>query len=103
MALQVTSRRREIGIRMALGANRANVVGLVLRQSLLVVAIGIVAGVPLALAASSGLRALLYGVTPFAPAPFLTAALVLVGAGIVAALLPSHASLVDPLTAIRSE
>jgi len=60
--------------------------------------------VPLALAASSGLRSLLYGVDPFSPTPFVIATLVLVGAGLVAALLPSrNASRVDPLVAIRAE
>jgi hypothetical protein len=55
-------------------------------------------GVPFALVASSGLQALLYGVKPFAPEPFAIAVLVLVGAGIVATLLPSrNASRVDPL------
>jgi predicted permease len=104
MAFHVTSRSREIGIRMALGANRPRVVGLVVRQSLLVVAAGVAIGVPLALGAASMLRAFLYGVEPFAPAPFAVAALVLVAAGLIAALLPSRtASRVDPLTAIRSE
>jgi len=104
LAFQVTTRTREIGIRMALGADRTDVVRLIVRQSLVVVTIGIAIGVPLALAASSGLRALLYGVHPFAPTPFVIATLVLVGAGVVAALLPSrNASRVDPLVAIRTE
>ena len=67
MAFQVTSRSREIGIRMALGADRTQVVRMVMRQSLIVVAAGVAIGVPLALGASSGLQALLYGVEPFAP------------------------------------
>jgi predicted permease len=104
MAFQVTSRSREIGIRMALGADRREVMLMVMRQSLFVVAAGVALGVPLALGASSGLRALLYGVSPFATAPFLIAIIVLVGAGILAALLPSRsASRVDPLIALRSE
>jgi ABC-type antimicrobial peptide transport system permease subunit len=104
MAFQVTSRSREIGIRMALGADRIEVVRMVMRQSLFVVAAGIAIGIPLALGASSALQALLYGVKPFAPAPFLIAVLVLVGAGILATLLPSrNASRVDPLVALRSE
>ena len=104
LAFQVATRTREIGIRMALGADRTNVVRMVMRQSITVVTLGIVVGVPLALGASSGLRSLLYGVEPFAPAPFLIAALVLVVAGLVAALLPSrYASRVDPLVAIRAE
>jgi hypothetical protein len=56
MAFQVTARSREIGIRMALGADRTKVVQMVMRQSLVVVAAGIAIGVPLALGASSGLR-----------------------------------------------
>ncbi len=75
VAFQVTSRSREIGIRLALGAVRQKIVRLVMRQSLIVVAAGVVVGVPLALAASCGVRALLYGVRPFAPAPFVVAAL----------------------------
>jgi ABC-type antimicrobial peptide transport system permease subunit len=104
MAFQVTSRSREIGIRMALGADRAHVVRMVIRQSLVVVAAGVALGVPLSLGASSGLQGLLYGVPPFAPEPLAIAAMVLVSAGVVAALLPSRsASRVDPLVAIRSE
>ena len=104
MAFQVTSRSREIGIRMALGADRPDIMRMVLRQSLVVVAAGVALGVPLALAAMSGLRALLYGVSPFAVSPFLIAVIVLVGAGVVATLLPSRsAARVDPLIAIRTE
>jgi ABC-type antimicrobial peptide transport system permease subunit len=104
LAFQVASRSREIGIRMALGANASSVVRLVIRQSLVVVAAGIIAGVPLALAASTGLRALLYGIEPFAPLPLAIAAVVLVATGLVAALLPSrNAAGIDPLLAIRSE
>jgi ABC-type antimicrobial peptide transport system permease subunit len=77
---------------------------MVMRQSLIVVVAGVALGVPLALAASSGLRALLYGVSPFAMAPFVMAVIVLTGAGIMATLLPSrNASRVDPMLAIRSE
>jgi putative ABC transport system permease protein len=104
IAFQVASRSREIGIRMALGADSRQVVLMVMRQSLIVVAAGVALGVPLALAASSGLRALLYGVSPFAMAPFVMAVIVLTGAGIMATLLPSrNASRVDPMLAIRSE
>ncbi|HEY7501195.1 MAG TPA: ABC transporter permease [Vicinamibacterales bacterium] len=104
MAFHVTSRRREIGIRMALGADRREVVSMVMRQSLFVVAAGIALGVPLALGASSALGALLYGVSPFTTGPFVIAVAVLVGTGVIAALIPSrNASRVDPMTAIRAE
>jgi ABC-type antimicrobial peptide transport system permease subunit len=77
---------------------------MVMRQSLIVIAAGVAIGVPLALAASSGLQALLYGVSPFNPTPFVIATVVLIGAGIAATLIPSRtASRVDPLIAIRTE
>ena len=104
MAFQVTSRSHEIGIRMALGADARKVVRMVMRQSIVVVAVGVALGVPLALAAAAALRSLLYGVQPFAPMPFVVAAVVLVAVGVAAAILPSRtASRVDPIVAIRAE
>jgi ABC-type antimicrobial peptide transport system permease subunit len=89
---------------MALAADRPRVVRMVVRQSFFVVAAGVAIGVPLAMGAASMLRALLYGVKPFAPAPFAVAALVPVAAGLIAAPLPSRAAArVDPLIAIRSD
>jgi ABC-type antimicrobial peptide transport system permease subunit len=59
---------------------------------------------PLALAAAAGRRSLLYGVQPFAPGPFVLAGLVLVVAGLTAAVVPSrNASRVDPMVAIKAE
>ena len=104
LAFHVTSRSREIGIRMALGAGRSSVVRLVMGQSLVVILAGVAIGIPFALAATSSLKSLFYGVNPMAPRPFAVAVLVLLGAGVAAALLPSRsASRVDPLTAIRTE
>jgi putative ABC transport system permease protein len=104
MALQVTSRTREIGVRMALGADRARVVRMVLGQSLAVAAAGVIMGVPLALAAAKALEALLYGVAPFAPAQLALAVGVLIAVGLVATLVPSrNAARVDPLIAMRAE
>ena len=104
MAFQVTSRTREIGVRMALGAGRARVVRMILGQSLGVAIAGVVVGVPLALAAANALRALLYGVAPFEPAPFVLAVGVLVTVAVVATLVPSrNAARVDPLIAMRAE
>jgi predicted permease len=104
MAFQVSARRREIGVRMALGAGRGHVMRMVVRQALGVVVIGLAIGVPLALAGARSLRALLYGVTPFDPVPLAIAALVLVVVGVLASLLPSrNAARVDPLIAIRTE
>src|SRR5687768_13024822 len=73
-AYMVTSRTREIGIRMALGAERADVLSMVLRRGMLLVAIGIVIGVLLAAAASRVLGSLLFGLPPTDPLTFTTAA-----------------------------
>jgi ABC-type antimicrobial peptide transport system permease subunit len=89
---------------MALGARRAQVMRMVIGQALRVIAIGVAVGIPFALAGANSLRALLYGVTPFDPAPLALGAAVLVVVGAAAALIPSrNAAHVDPLVAIRSE
>jgi ABC-type antimicrobial peptide transport system permease subunit len=104
MAFQVKARSREIGVRMALGADARRVVSMVLGQSFAVVAIGVIAGVPLALLAARALASQLYGLPPWHPAPFAGAALVLLVVGMLASLLPSRtAARVDPLTAIRAD
>jgi predicted permease len=69
MAFQVSARTREIGVRMALGARRSQVVRMVIGQALLVVAIGIGVGIPFALVGARSFRALLYGITPIDTAP----------------------------------
>ena len=77
---------------------------MVIGQALLVVAVGVGLGIPFALVGARSLRALLYGVTPFDPGPLATGAAVLVGVGVLAALIPSrNAARVDPLVAIRCE
>jgi predicted permease len=104
MAFQVSARTREIGVRMALGAGRTQVVRMVIGQALKVVAIGVAVGIPFALAGAQSLRSLLYGITPFDPAPLASGAAVLVIVGALAALIPSrNAARVDPLAAIRCE
>jgi putative ABC transport system permease protein len=104
LAFHVTTRRREIGVRIALGANHNQVVGMVIRQSLLVVIVGTILGVPLSLAAARSMGALLYGIAPWDPGPLALAALVLIATGVLASLLPSrNAARVDPLIAMRAE
>jgi ABC-type antimicrobial peptide transport system permease subunit len=104
MAFQVSARTREIGVRMALGAGRSQVVRMVIGQGLTVVIVGVGFGIPVALLGARSLRALLYGVTPFDPAPLSLGAVVLVFVGVLAALIPSRtAARVDPLVAIRSD
>ena len=104
MAFSVSRRTSEIGIRLALGARRGNVQWLVLRQSLLMAALGILAGVPSALAMTSIAARLLYGVKPNNPANIAAAVVVMAVVAILAAWIPARrASRVDPMAALRSE
>lgn len=97
-------RRREIGIRMALGARRADVLKLVLRDGGRLIALGLVLGALAALLSSQALSRLLYGVTPADPLTFLGAGFTLAATSLVAVLLPGLEALrSDPLQTIRSE
>jgi ABC-type antimicrobial peptide transport system permease subunit len=103
-AHSVALRTREIGIRMALGARRADVVTLIVRRALTPVAIGAVAGLAIASAGSRVLVSQLYGVSPLDPASFAATALVLVSAAAAAAWLPARrAARVDPITVLRHD
>ena len=100
----VAERRREIGIRVALGADRSRVVALVLRRTLMLTGIGVVLGLAGSLAVTRILSKLLFNVTPTDAATFATAAGVLVAVAVAAALIPARrASSVDPLVALRIE
>lgn len=100
----VSRRRREVGIRMALGANRRDVQRLIIHQALRPVALGMVIGIAAALAASRILQAVLFGVSPFDPITFIGAPLCLLGTAIAATLVPTRDALrVDPATALRYE
>ena len=104
MAYSVTRRTREMGIRMALGATRANVVGIVMREAGVMVAAGLGLGIPLALALADLIRSQLFGLDPRDPLTLLGAALVLTVAGGLAGFLPAlRASSVNPSTALRQE
>ena len=98
----VAQRTTEIGIRLALGADRGAVLRMVLRQALGPVALGLAAGVPLALATGSALRSMLFGVTAQDPATIIGTCLILITAALLAAYWPARrASKVDPLIALR--
>ncbi len=104
LAYSVAQRTREIGIRMALGAQAAKVVGLVLGRAARLVAIGIAVGIPAAWAGSRAVRSMLFGLTPADPFVMAAATVLLVGAAQLAAYLPARrAARVDPLTALRHE
>jgi putative ABC transport system permease protein len=97
----VGRRRQEIGIRMALGARRGQVVGLVVRQGLRLVAVGVLLGLPVALLALRELSSLLVGVTARDPLTYSVAILLLAATAAVSALIPARrAAGVDPKTAL---
>jgi len=104
IAYAVRDRHRELGIRIALGAPRSSVIGLVLRDGLSIVAIGIVAGIVVSAAASRVLSSLLYGITATDVKTYALASIVLVVMAVVAAWLPARrAATVDPLISMRPE
>jgi predicted permease len=102
LAQWVTRRTPEIGVRMALGATRANVRWLVLRQSLVLVACGITIGIPAAVGTLRLLQNVLYGLDPSNPLALSAAAAILSCVAAVAAYLPARrATRVDPMVALR--
>jgi ABC-type antimicrobial peptide transport system permease subunit len=104
MSYSVTQRSREIGIRLALGAARRDVTGLVLRQGLTMVAAGIGLGLAGALLMTRVLRTLLFGVTPTDPFVFAAIVALLSATACVATYLPARrAARLDPLVTLRSE
>jgi ABC-type antimicrobial peptide transport system permease subunit len=104
LSYRVNRRTAEIGVRMAMGAGRTQVVWMILRDSLLLTAIGAIAGVPLAMFVGRALTSSLYGVQPL---DALTYALAIMGVTVVAfassAAPASRAASVDPLRALRTE
>ncbi len=104
MSYSVAGRTREIGVRMALGASRGNLVWLVLREAMTMVVVGIIIGLPLAMAASRGLRSLLFQATAIDPLPLAASTLLLGSVAAFAAWIPARrASKVDPMVALRYE
>ena len=104
MAYAVTQRRREIGVRIALGAGRRDVVRLVLARALRIVIVGLVAGLAGAVAVTRVLQTFLFGVTPTDPMAFTAVTLLLVAVGLLAAWLPARrAARIDPNAALRAE
>jgi predicted permease len=104
MAYTVEQRTNEIGVRMALGADRRSVVGLVLHGAFSQIAIGLALGVPLALAAGKFMTKQLFGVNPGDPWMLAGSALMLCGAALLASWIPAaRAAGVEPMVALRNE
>lgn len=104
LAYSVTQRRREIGLRIALGAQTANVTGLVLRQGMELTLIGLVVGCVLAAGALGALRGLLFGVSPLDPLAFSSGIATLLLASLTACLAPAiSASRVDPMLTLKDD
>ena len=100
----VARRTNEIGIRMALGADRGNVMRLVLRTAISPIFLGLAIGIPLSLATARALASQLYGVKSYDPAIFLAAIAVLGLAAVVASFVPARrAASIDPMQALRME
>jgi putative ABC transport system permease protein len=103
-AYGVEQRRGEIGVRMALGADRGSVVVMIVRAALLQVGIGLALGLPAAIFAGRLIASNLFGVRPWDPALLLGATLLLVATTLLAALIPAQrAAGVDPMQTLRSE
>jgi predicted permease len=100
----VTERQQEIGIRMALGAERSAVLGMILRQGLLPTGVGLLAGVGGAVALTRLLQALLFGVQAADPMALVAGVLIISAIGVVACLVPARrATRVDPMVVMRAE
>ena len=103
-AYTVTRRTREIGIRLALGAGRASLLKLVLREVAWLTVAGVAIALPAALAVTRLVRSELYGIVPNDPPSILAAAVVLASVALLAGYIPAErATRVDPLTALRYE
>ncbi len=104
LAYLVSRRRREIGIRMALGASRANVLGLVMRRGVAYAGAGIGAGIVAAFFLTRLMEGLLFGVAPRDPLTFLVVSAILLAIAAAASLIPAlRAAQVDPLEALRAD
>jgi len=104
LSLAVAQRRRELGIRMALGADRGRVLGMILGQAMSIAALGGLAGAVGAVLAGRALGSMLYGVTPGDPITYIASGLVLALAVLAASIVPAaRATQVHPMVALRSE
>ena len=104
IAYFVAQRTPEIGLRLAVGAGKSDVVRMVVRQALRLALIGVLMGIPVALALTGVMRTMLFEIEPTDPITFASVAALLVFTSLAAATIPSlKAARVDPLVALRHE
>jgi putative ABC transport system permease protein len=104
ISLLVTRRRQEIGIRIALGARRTSIVGMVLQRGLVLASVGVVVGLGAALLLARVMQSLLYGVSPFDGTTFAVVPLLLGTVAVLACMIPARrAATVNPVVALRDE
>ena len=104
LAHAVARRTREIGVRLACGADPGKMVAMVLREAMIVTAIGLAVGLPLAIGVGNALRAFLFGVQPLDTVTLAASCLVLTTVALLAAYVPARrASRIDPIVALREE
>jgi ABC-type antimicrobial peptide transport system permease subunit len=103
LAFSVNQRTQEIGIRMALGASRATVLKMVLRQGITLVLLGLAGGTIGALFLVRLMKEVLYGISPTDPLTFIAVAFVLLSVAVVACIMPARrATMVNPIAALRA-
>jgi len=104
LAYTVTLRTAEIGIRMALGAERTNVRWMIMRQSLVIASVGLAFGIPAGIAGTKLVESLLFNVEPNDPISFMLATAIMLIVTVCAGYIPARrASRVDPLIALRAD
>ena len=104
LAYSVSGRTAEIGIRMALGAQRSDVIWLVVRDLLVIMMVGLIAGLPITLGGTRWLKSFLFGVQPADPFALAASVILIVGIALLAGYLPAHrAAKIDPMRALRHE
>jgi putative ABC transport system permease protein len=104
LAYSVTQRTREIGIRIALGSPRARIFGLIARQGMIMIALGILNGIVLALGCGPLIQHFVYGVAPYDQKTIVGVSLLLLGVAILACWVPARRAIrVDPIVALRQE
>jgi ABC-type antimicrobial peptide transport system permease subunit len=103
-SFRVSRRTTEIGIRMALGASRRQVLAMVMRESLWVLLAGLAVGLPLALLAARPLKSMLYQLSPFDPASFALAIAAMIAVSGCASWMPARrAASIEPMQALRND